>query len=84
MVNTTFTLVKNHRALWWAGMLAVILQGGANINVNYSMRQPTPTMRPDGTVDFGQMFAGTIIEDIIANPMPYIVSTRCCSYCLVC
>ena len=79
LVNSSFRILWNHRILWVAGILTTLLQGSSsNVNFNYSFnsRQPFPTGQPGQPPvlpDFGAMFRGTIIEDIINNPVPYIL-----------
>lgn len=79
LVNASFRIFWNHRVLWIAGILTTLLQGGNNSpNFNYSFNASSfPTNQPgDPSVfpDFQEMIRGTIIEDMINNPVPYIVA----------
>ncbi len=75
LVNDSFRLVKKHRALWIAGILATLLQGGTNFNLNMNVGQRGgfPTGQPGEPLNFEEFFAGTPIADIIANPIPYVI-----------
>jgi hypothetical protein len=77
LVNGAFFVVRDHRALWIAGILTVLLQGGANVNINYSYNAGNPfpgsTTQPGAPVDFAEFFAGTVVEEFLANPVPYLL-----------
>lgn len=75
LVNDSFRLLKNHRALWIAGILATLLQGGTNFNLNMNVGQRGgfPTGQAGNPPNFDEFFAGTPIPAILANPLPYVI-----------
>ncbi len=70
-----FSIFRRHPILWVAGIISALFNGGVggnfNFNTNIQTQFPTPT-QPGELPDFGKMIEGTWIEDVIANPVPYV------------
>ena len=74
VLSESLTIFWKHRSLWIASLIAGLFgQGRINTSLNFSQQQPFPQTAPGEVPDFGQMFRGTIFEDVLRNPMPYLL-----------